>query len=243
MPFEIIPAIDIRGGLCVRLFQGDYSQETVFSDDPVSVARRWEECGAPRIHVVDLDGAAAGRPVNTTVIRAIASAVSIPIEVGGGIRNLAAMDELLTLGVQRFVLGTAAVEDPALVAEAAKRYGDRLIVGVDARNGLVATRGWKDTQGIRALDLVARMESLGVVRFDYTDIARDGAMAGPNLPAIGEVVAAARGKVIAAGGVSSLDDLRRLAGIGVEGAIVGRAAYTGAVDIRLGVQAAKTEGW
>ena len=243
MPFEIIPAIDIRGGLCVRLFQGDYRQETVFSDDPVSVARRWEECGAPRIHVVDLDGAAAGRPVNTAVISAITSAVSVPVEVGGGIRTLADLDELRALGVQRFVLGTAAVEDPALVAEASKRHGGRLIVGVDARNGFVATRGWTDIQGVRTLDLIARMESLGVSRFDYTDIARDGAMSGPNLPAIRGVVAAARGKIVAAGGVANLDDLRQLARIGVEGAIVGRAAYTGAVDIRKAVQTARAEGW
>ena len=243
MPFEVIPAIDIRGGLCVRLYQGDYSRETVFSDDPVSVALRWEECGAPRIHVVDLDGAAAGRPMNTAVIKAIAAAVGIPIEAGGGVRNLAAMQELLSAGVQRMVLGTAAVEDSALVAEAARRYTDAVIVGVDARNGLVATRGWKTTEALPALDLIESMERLGIARFDYTDIARDGAMSGPNFEAIAEVIAGRRSKIVAAGGVASLDHLRRLARLGVEGAIVGRALYTGVVDIREAVRAAKAEGW
>ena len=243
MPFEVIPAVDIRGGLCVRLFQGDYSQETVFSDDPVSVALRWAESGAPRIHVVDLDGAAAGHPVNTAVIKAIAGAVSIPIEVGGGVRDIASLEALLALGVERVMLGTAAVEDPGFVVQAVARHGPHLIVGVDARNGMVATRGWKSTAQVRALDLVADMERLGIKRFDYTDIARDGALAGPNFEAIEEMARGCRGKVVAAGGVASLDHLRRLAKLGIEGAIVGRAAYTGAVDIAEAVRTAAAERW
>ena len=241
--FEVIPSIDIRGGLCVRLYQGDYGQETVFSDDPVAVARRWEECGAPRIHVVDLDGAASGHPVNTVVIKGIVAAVSVPIEVGGGIRTLASMEELLRLGVQRAVWGTAAVEDPGLVGEAVRRHGEAVAVGIDARGGLVATRGWKSTETVQALDLARQMEGLGVTRFIYTDIARDGTLTSPNFDAIQELASKCKGKVIASGGVATLEHLRRLAELGVEGAIVGRAAYTGAVDIREAVATGKAEGW
>lgn len=241
--FEVIPSIDIRGGLCVRLYQGDYNQETVFSDDPVAVARRWAECGAPRIHVVDLDGAASGRPVNTSVIKGITSAVSVPVEVGGGVRTLASMGELLRLGVQRVVWGTAAVEEPNLVGEAASKHGDAVAVGIDARGGLVATRGWKSTETMLALDLVRQMEGLGVTRFIYTDIARDGTLTSPNFEAIQELAAKCKGKVIASGGVATLEHVRRLAALGVEGAIIGRAAYTGAVDIREAVATGKAEGW
>ena len=234
---EVIPAIDILGGKCVRLFQGDYSKETVFSNDPVSIAKRWASGGAPRIHVVDLDGAAQGKPVNAQTIGAIAAAVSIPVQVGGGLRSMEAIYRTLSIGVQRVVLGTAAAEDQALVKEAVERFGDAIIIGVDAREGLVATHGWKEQGTIRAADLVRDMEAFGVSRFIYTDIARDGAMQGPNFEAIAAFAAGATAQVIASGGVSTLDHLRSLAGMNVEGSIVGRALYTGDIDLAAALEA------
>ncbi|MCH8191545.1 MAG: 1-(5-phosphoribosyl)-5-[(5-phosphoribosylamino)methylideneamino]imidazole-4-carboxamide isomerase [Chloroflexi bacterium] len=240
MGFEVIPAIDLRGGRCVRLYQGDFAKETVFSNDPVGVARRWEAAGAPRIHVVDLDGAASGRPVNTSIVEAIAGAVSIPIQVGGGLRTIEAIELLLARGAQRVVLGTSAAEDPALVGEAAQRFGEAIVVGVDARDGLVATHGWVKAQAISAVDLIKRMEALDVRRFVYTDIARDGALTGPAVDSIGDLLASTGAAIIASGGVSSLADLEQLAGLGIEGAIVGRAVYTGDVDLRRAVAMAET---
>lgn len=240
MGFEVIPAIDLRGGRCVRLYQGDFAKETVFSNDPVGVARRWEAAGAPRIHVVDLDGAASGRPVNTSIVEAIAGAVSIPIQAGGGLRTIEAIELLLARGAQRVVLGTSAAEDPALVGEAAQRFGEAIVVGVDARDGLVATHGWVKAQAISAVDLIKRMEALDVRRFVYTDIARDGALTGPAVDSIGDLLASTGAAIIASGGVSSLADLEQLAGLGIEGAIVGRAVYTGDVDLRRAVAMAET---
>ncbi len=240
MGFEVIPVIDLRGGRCVRLYQGDFAKETVFSNDPVGVARRWEAAGAPRIHVVDLDGAASGRPVNTSIVEAIAAAVSIPIQAGGGLRTIEAIELLLARGVQRVVLGTSAAEDPALVGEAAQRFGEAIVVGVDARDGLVATHGWVKAQAISAVDLIKRMEALDVRRFVYTDIARDGALTGPPLDSIGDLLKSTGAAVIASGGVSSLADLEQLARLGIEGAIVGRAVYTGDVDLRRAVAMAET---
>lgn len=229
---EVIPAIDLRGGCCVRLYQGDYAQETVFSADPVGVARHWEALGASRIHVVDLDGAARGEPVNTAVIAAIAQAVAIPIQVGGGLRTMEAIEHMLALGARRVILGTAAVENEALVAEACRRQGEAIVVGVDARDGMVAVRGWREGFVIRAEALVERMASLGVRRIIYTDIARDGTLGGPNFEATAALVRQSKVPIIVSGGIASLDDLRRLAQIGVEGAVVGRALYTGAIDLR-----------
>ena len=240
MGFEVIPAIDLRGGRCVRLYQGDFAKETVFSNDPVGVARRWEAAGAPRIHVVDLDGAASGSPVNTSIVEAIAGAVSIPIQVGGGLRTIEAIELLLARGAQRVVLGTSAAEDPALVGEAAQRFGEAIVVGVDARDGLVATHGWVKAQAISAVDLIKRMEALDVRRFVYTDIVRDGALTGPAVDSIGDLLASTGAAIIASGGVSSLADLEQLAGLGIEGAIVGRAVYTGDVDLRRAVAMAET---
>ena len=237
---EVIPAIDLRGGKCVRLFQGDFAQETVFSDDPVGVAVRWQACGAPRIHVVDLDGAASGHPANAPAIEAITQAVSIPVQVGGGLRTMEAVDGLLSLGVDRVVLGTAAAEDPDLVRDAIARHGEAIVVGIDARDGKVATQGWTLQGAVEAMELLRSMEGLGVSRFIYTDIARDGAMQGPNLEAIQRISDSTSAAVIAAGGVASLEHLRQLAGTGVEGAIVGRAVYTGEVDLREAVRALGT---
>ena len=236
---EVIPAIDLRGGRCVRLYQGDYAQETVYSDDPVEVALRWQEMGAVRLHVVDLDGAAQGEPANLGVIESIADSVAMPLQMGGGIRDMAAIERTLGIGVERVVLGTSAVADPGLVESACHRFGpDALIVGVDARDGLVATRGWQESTEVTAIDLVHRMTALGVRRFVYTDISRDGTMTEPNFQAIEELMNDTDAWVVASGGVSSIEHLRRLASLGVEGAIVGKALYEGAIDLREAIAAA-----
>jgi phosphoribosylformimino-5-aminoimidazole carboxamide ribotide isomerase len=234
---EIIPAIDIRGGLCVRLDQGDYARETVFDDDPASVAKRWQDAGATRIHVVDLDGAREGTPRNGEVIRRVLSAVSVRVQVGGGIRDVAAIQQYLDAGAARVVLGTAAVKDQATLVTAVSLFRDRILVGVDARDGMVATEGWLETSEMRAMDLIQQLSELGVRRIFYTDISRDGMQSGPNFPALHEVVEHAAGlpspvAVIASGGVSSIEHLRRLEQIGVEGVIIGKALYTGALDLR-----------
>ena len=229
---EIIPAIDIRSGRCVRLYQGNYDRETVFSQDPVAVASRWAALGAPRLHVVDLDGAKGGVPANLDVVRKIAAAVSTPIQVGGGIRTAKAASTAMALGAQRVIVGTAAVRDPELAPGLCADLGaDSVIVSVDARDGRVAVEGWTEGSDTTAAALVRRMEDGGVRRFMYTDIARDGTLEGPNFAAIEELFASTKARLIAAGGISSIDDLLRLEEIGVEGAIVGRALYTGDIDV------------
>ena len=233
---EIIPAIDIRGGRCVRLVQGDYDRETVFADDPAAVAGRWRDAGAKRLHVVDLDGAREGRAANASSVQRIVAAVDIPAQVGGGIRDLETVQRYLSAGVDRVVLGTAAVKDQALLETALARFPDRIIVGVDAREGVVVTEGWLDASGIAAPDLVRQVAELGVTRVIYTDTVRDGTLTEPNFAALEVIVSyirlsATKLKIIYAGGVSSIDHLRRLAATGVEGAIVGRALYTGDIDL------------
>ena len=229
---EIIPAIDILGGRCVRLYQGDYEQETVFDDDPVAVAVRWAQEGATRIHVVDLDGAREGRPVNLDLVRAIVRTVDCSVQVGGGVRDLATLGLLLDAGLDRVVLGTAAVRDTTLLTEAVAMARDRLIVSVDARDGLVRVAGWTEGSELQAISLIERVGGLGVRRVVYTDITRDGTHQGPNIEMYRRLTGATSLKVIAAGGVSSLDDLHRLAACGVEAAIVGRALYTGDISLR-----------
>lgn len=232
---EVIPAIDLRGGRCVRLLQGDYERETVFDDDPLAVAQRWQQSGARRIHVVDLDGARDGVAGQRVVIGAIARAVDVPVQVGGGVRRVEDAAELLEAGVQRVIVGTAAVKEPDLVTRLIERFGAAaIVVGIDARNGLVATDGWRETSATSALDLIREMQARGVERIVYTDIERDGTLTSPNFAATAEV-AAGGPRVIASGGVARRSDLDRLAGIqGVEGVIVGRALYTG--DVVLGAQ-------
>ncbi len=241
---EIIPAIDIRGGRCVRLDQGDYDRETIFADDPVEVARRWEKAGARRLHVVDLDGARDGKPQNEDVIRRVIEAVSVAVQVGGGVRDVAAIDRYVKAGADRVALGTAAVKDQTTLVNAVSLFRERIIVGVDARDGMVATEGWRETSAVRALDLVRQLSEFGVERIFYTDISRDGMLSGPNFPAIQEVVEHAAGlpspmAVIASGGVSAVEHLKRLRLISVEGAIIGKALYTGDLDIGEALAAAQ----
>jgi phosphoribosylformimino-5-aminoimidazole carboxamide ribotide isomerase len=229
---EIIPSIDLKSGRCVRLYQGDYQQETVYSDDPLSVARAWQEQGAPRLHLVDLDGAAQGNPANLEAIAAIIAALSIPVQVGGGVRNTATAEKLLEAGADRVVIGTAAVEDPSLVRELCQKYGgQRVVVALDARNGRVAIKGWTQGTDVAVVDLALQMRDLGVPRLLYTDISRDGTLSEPNFAANAALVRETGLAVQASGGISHMEHLRRLAETGVEGAVIGRALYTG--DIKL----------
>ncbi len=227
---EIIPAVDIRAGRCVRLYQGDFQRETVFGDDPAAMARSWQDAGATRLHVVDLDGAREGRPVNAQAIRRLVEAVSIPVEVGGGLRDRQSVDRYLEAGVDRVVLGTVAVKDPSLLADAIAEHGERIVVTIDARVGMVAVEGWQEETPLSAAELMSELAAKGVPRFIYTDALRDGTLQGPDFAAVAAVLARVGVPVIYAGGVSSVADLVRLASLGVEGAIVGQALYTGAVN-------------
>ena len=230
----ILPAIDIKDGQCVRLYQGDYAQVTTYETDPVSVAQRWQKAGASWLHIVDLDGAASGRPVNDELIARMRAATDLHIEVGGGMRSLAHIERMLARGVERVILGTAVLTDRALLEAALERRGERIAVGLDARGGMVAISGWRETSHVQATTLARELSTLGVKRFIYTDIARDGALRGPNLAALAEMQRAIDGAgatLIASGGVSSLADLRAIAALGVEGAIIGKALYTGAINL------------
>ncbi|MFC5700673.1 1-(5-phosphoribosyl)-5-[(5-phosphoribosylamino)methylideneamino]imidazole-4-carboxamide isomerase [Cohnella faecalis] len=232
--FIIYPAIDIRGGKAVRLVQGDYNQETVYNDDPVSAARDWEAQGGKWIHLVDLDGAKAGHPVNDELIGRIAKAVNVPVQVGGGLRKEEDVERLIGLGVSRVILGTAAIEDRAFVSRVLAKYGAQVAIGIDARNGLVATRGWLETSEVKAEDLAVQLAGEGAQTFIFTDISRDGMMGGPNVEAIVNLAKVSGRSVIASGGVSKPEDLDRLAvhaKDGVGGAIVGKALYTGSIDL------------
>jgi phosphoribosylformimino-5-aminoimidazole carboxamide ribotide isomerase len=234
----ILPAIDISGGRCVRLYQGDFERVTVYDADPVQTALRWQAAGADWLHVVDLDGAAAGHPINVEIIANIRAATSLHIELGGGIRTLAHIQQVLDLGIERVILGTVALTDRALLKEALATWGERIAVGLDARNGRVAISGWRETSQVQATALAAELSAIGVQRFIYTDIARDGALQGPNLNALRDLQDhLARTALIASGGISSLEDVCSLADLGVEGAIVGKALYTGDVDLAASIQA------
>jgi len=234
---EVIPAVDLRGGQCVRLYQGNYEEETVFSDDPLEVALKWQSVGAPRLHIVDLDGAASGEIRNLGIIEEIASALLIPTQLGGGIRQLETVEKLLKAGVERVILGTAAVEDPELVKEACRKFSESIVVSIDAREGYVAVHGWLQETELKVIDLAKSVVRLGVKRFIYTDISRDGTLTEPNFTAIAELVDAIRLPVIAAGGISSLNHLRVLEKLGVEGAIVGKALYTGDINLKQAIAA------
>ncbi|MFO0937291.1 MAG: 1-(5-phosphoribosyl)-5-[(5-phosphoribosylamino)methylideneamino]imidazole-4-carboxamide isomerase [Gemmataceae bacterium] len=228
----VYPAIDLRGGRAVRLRQGDYSQETIFHDDPTQAAKAFVSQGADRLHLVDLDGAKAGKPVNGDVIRRIVESVPVPCQLGGGIRNDADVETVFSWGVQWAVLGSRAVRDPQWARTMAHAHPERIVLGVDARNGLVATDGWLETSTISAVSLVVDLESAPFFAVVYTDIAKDGMMAGPNFDALAELQNATRLPVIASGGVSSYDDVRKLAAAKSFGCIVGRALYEGAVELK-----------
>ncbi len=229
---EVIPAIDLIGGRCVRLYQGDYERETVYADDPVEVALRWRRLGASRVHVVDLDGAKAGAPRNLDAVRRIAGALDVPVQMGGGIRSLDAARAVIDAGVQRVMLGTVAVRNPSVVRRACDELGaESIVVAIDSRGGKVAVSGWTAASETRATDLMSAMMDAGVRAFLCTDISRDGTLAGPNYALMRELVRVGGDGVIAAGGIAAVEHLARLAAIGVGGAVVGRALYTEDIDL------------
>jgi phosphoribosylformimino-5-aminoimidazole carboxamide ribotide isomerase len=235
---DIWPAIDLRGGKCVRLRQGDYRQETVFGDDPGAMARHWVDLGAKCLHLVDLDGAKAGRPVNLPAVRSILSSVKVPCELGGGIRNEETIAELLDLGLRRLVVGTLALREPDWFRQMCRKYPNRLVLGIDARDGRVATEGWLATSEVAATELAGWFAGEPIAALIYTDIATDGMMAGPNLPAMSEMQAAVNLPVVASGGVTTSDDVARLAAVPMAGCIIGRALYEGTLSLPEALSAA-----
>lgn len=238
----IYPAIDIRGGRCVRLTEGRFDAETVFADDPAEMALKWAGIGAEFLHLVDLDGALAGEGKNVPVIERILQSVNIPVQLGGGIRNLETIEKLLALGVTRLILGSAAVKNPQLVEEACKKYPGHIAVGIDAKNGDVAIEGWGKGSGVAATELAKKMAAYGVETIIYTDISRDGMLSGVNVEATAALARACGVPIIASGGVASLEDIRRVKAVeseGVQGCIIGKAIYTGAVDLKAALALAK----
>jgi phosphoribosylformimino-5-aminoimidazole carboxamide ribotide isomerase len=223
----ILPAIDLRGGKCVRLRQGDYDRETVFGDDPAAMARRWVEEGAQYLHVVDLDGAREGRPMNEASVRAIVQAAGVRCQLGGGLRSEEQVARALSWGVDRVVIGTRGVQDPAWLENLGRRYPGQVVLGIDARDGYVAAGGWLETTKIAAVDLARRCSAWPLAALVYTDISKDGMLAGPNLEALATMTASTGLPVIASGGVTTLEDLRHLADLNLAGCIVGRALYEG----------------
>ncbi len=236
---EVIPAIDILAGRCVRLYQGDYQQSQVFSDNPLEMALQWQSLGAPRLHLVDLDGAREGNPVNLEVIAKIVKSLNIPVQVGGGLRNREAVERLLDLGVARVILGTVAVENPELMQQLCEAYPGKIAVGIDARNGKVATRGWLQTSSLDAVQLAKQIPPTAAAII-YTDITKDGTLEGPNIPSLREMAEAVDIPIIASGGVSSLTDILCIASLeplGVTGVIVGKALYSGKLSLPEAVKA------
>ena len=227
----LYPAIDIRGGRCVRLIEGDFDRETAYDSDPSLAARRWMEAGAEWLHVVDLDGAVEGRPINGKAVAHIRAAVDVPIQLGGGLRQLSDLKDTFGAGVDRAILGTIALRDPELVISAVARWGERIAVALDARDGRLATDGWLGQTDSRAVEVAQRLAESGVRHFVYTDIRRDGTLSGPNLQGLSELIEKVNADVIASGGIASLDDIKAVASVGAAGAIVGRALYDGRIDL------------
>ena len=235
----IIPAVDIKGGKCVRLLQGRMDAETVFGEDPVAIARKWESAGASLIHVVDLDGAIQKSPQNLASIRKIVEQVKAPIQVGGGIRNEDTVQMYMDLGVSRTIIGTEAIRNPALIERLCKRYPGRIVVAIDARNGRVAIEGWTETTGVEAVTLAKQFEDVGVAAINFTDIHRDGMQTGPNIEETRRLAEAVCIPVVASGGVSSLEDIKNIFSLkssGVTGIIVGKALYSGSLDLKTGLE-------
>ena len=231
----IFPAIDIRDGKCVRLFKGDFAQETVYGDKPEEMALKWQALGGEFLHLVDLDGARAKKPINLEVIKKIVAAVKIPVELGGGIRTMENIDEVLALGVRRVILGSVAVQNPDLVKEACAKYGDRIVVGIDAKDGIVAVDGWGVSGNVEASVLAKKMAEAGVKTIIYTDISRDGTLSGCNIKATAKLAEVSGINVVASGGVSNIEDIKALlpyADKGIEGVIVGKSIYTGSLKLQ-----------
>lgn len=235
---QIWPAIDLRGGKCVRLQQGDYQRETVYHDDPAEMARNWVRRGAEYLHLVDLDGARDGKPANLAAVRQIVAAVDVPCELGGGIRSEAAIRELLDVGLARLVIGTLAIKEPDWFRQMCHMFPEKLVLGIDARDGLVATDGWLETSSLRATDLAAQFDGQPLAAIVYTDIATDGMLQGPNVAAMREMAAATSTPLIASGGVSCAADVAQLTTTGVAGCIIGKALYEGRLTLEEALAAA-----
>lgn len=236
---RIYPAIDIKDGKCVRLFKGRFDDVTVYGGSPAEMAKKWEAQGGEFIHVVDLDGALKGHGVNAEKIKEICDSVSVPVQTGGGIRTMEDIEAKLACGINRVIIGTKAVSDSNFVKEAVAKYGDKIVIGIDAKDGMVAVEGWEKTSDFTAVEFAKKMFSLGVKTIVYTDIATDGTLAGPNVEAMCEMAAAVDTDIIASGGIGSLDDILSLKDTGVEGVIVGKALYTDRVDLKEAVKAVK----
>jgi len=235
---EIIPAVDIRAGRCVRLYQGNFERERIFSEEPISVALNWQDKGASRLHIVDLDGARSGVPQNTDVIRAMVASLNIPVQVGGGIRTIEDCECLLEVGVDRVIFGTAAIQNHELINEASTRFGrSKIVVSIDSWKGRVAVSGWQRETEMSALELLTQMAHLGVERFVYTDISRDGTLTEPNFSGIQQLIEDTGLAFMVSGGVTTLQHLRFLTKMGVEGAIIGSALYTGNLNLREAIEA------
>ncbi|MED0950169.1 1-(5-phosphoribosyl)-5-[(5-phosphoribosylamino)methylideneamino]imidazole-4-carboxamide isomerase [Bacillus mobilis] len=228
---EIFPAIDLKEGRCVRLYQGEFSKETVMNEDPVAQAIIFEKSGAKTLHIVDLDGAIAGESVNLLVIERICKAVRIPVQVGGGIRSLVAVEKLLSVGVDKVILGTAALYDKKFLEEAVRLYKEKIIVGIDAKNGFVATRGWLDVSEISYIDLAKQMENVGVQTIVFTDISKDGTLAGPNVEQLELLQKSVGIRLIASGGVASIQDVKKLNDMNIYGVIIGKALYEKTINL------------
>lgn len=236
---RIYPAIDIKDGKCVRLFKGRFDDVTVYGDSPAEMAKKWESQGGEFIHVVDLDGALKGHGVNAEKIKEICESVSVPVQTGGGIRSMSDIEAKLACGINRVIIGTKAVSDSDFVKEAVAKYGNKIVIGIDAKDGMVAVEGWEKTSDFTAVEFAKKMVSLGVKTIVYTDIATDGTLAGPNVEAMREMASAVDADIIASGGIGSLDDILSLKDTGVEGVIVGKALYTDRVDLKEAVSKAK----
>lgn len=238
----VIPAIDIKGGKCVRLVQGRMDQETVYSDNPVEVAKKWVSMGAEYLHLVDLDGAVAGEPKNVDTIEAIADAIRIPFQVGGGIRDIDTINLYMSIGASRVILGTIAYKDPYFVRDACEKHNGQIVVGIDARDGKVAIKGWEEVTEKTAADLAKELEGVGVAGIIYTDISRDGMLKGPNLEGTKALAQSVKIPIIASGGVSNIEDIKRLKELepfGVAGVITGKAIYTGSLDLKEAIRVAR----
>lgn len=238
---RIYPAIDIKDGKCVRLFKGSFDDVTVYGDDPAEMAKKWETLGGEFIHVVDLDGALKGCGVNAESIKKICNSVNVPVQTGGGIRSMEDIEAKFACGISRVIIGTKAVSDADFVKKAVEKYGDRIVIGIDARDGMVAVEGWEKTSDFRAVEFALKMKEIGVKTIVYTDIATDGTLAGPNVEAMREMVAATGMDIIASGGVGNAAHVKELLPTGVEGVITGRALYTGDLDLQEAIAVGKGE--
>ena len=238
---RIYPAIDIKDGQCVRLLKGRFDKVTVYGDDPAEMAKKWETLGGEFIHVVDLDGALKGHGVNAGAIKRICESVSVPVQTGGGIRTMADIEDKLACGINRVIIGTKAVSNPEFVKEAVEKYGDKIVIGIDAKDGMVAIEGWEKTSEFKAVEFAKKIAEMGVKTIVYTDIATDGTLAGPNLEAMKEMVENVDINVIASGGIGNIEHIRSLVPVGVEGVITGRALYTGDLDLAEAIRIGKGE--